>query len=199
MKLICDKYFLSCSLIHKTLDHLGLGLRTPSPDFWALVGKRTSAMVPEDKVNLLAHIVPRFGSNNEEQEDALKAFVAGLEPTFAAIKETCPSMSDADVQLVGSELLAAEILKPGRSTKKEFATWVASLNEDELVAMVAKRKSYKEVAVKEMKEMQEAREAREKEIEEQRKKMIEQVKKAREERTMAFNPQTGKMEEIRKK
>jgi len=176
---------------------MGLGLRTPSPEFWALVGQRTAAMVPEDKVNLLAHIVPRFGTNNAAQEDALEAFVAGLEPTFAVVKATCPSMSDADVQLVGTELLAAEILIPGRSTKEEFAKWVASFTETELVDMVAKRKSYKEKAMADMQQMQEAREAEAKRIEGERQKMIEQVKKAREERTMAFNPQTGKMEEIK--
>ena len=155
-------------------------------------------MVPEDKINLLAHIVPRFGSNDKEQEAALEAFVAGLEPTFAAVKATCPSMSDADVQLVGSELLAAEILKPGRSTKKEFAMWVSSLTETELVEMAAKRKSYKEKAVSDMTTMQEEREAEEKRIEEQRQAMMGQVKKAREERSMAFNTQTGKMEEVKK-
>lgn len=154
-------------------------------------------MVPEDKVNLLSHIVPRFGTNNAAQEDALEAFVAGLEPTFAVVKATCPSMSDADVQLVGTELLAAEILIPGRSTKEEFAKWVASFTETELVDMVAKRKSYKEKAMADMQQMQEAREAEAKRIEGERQKMIEQVKKAREERTMAFNMQTGKMEEIK--
>jgi hypothetical protein len=177
----------------------GLGLRTPSPDFWALVGQRTASMVPEDKVNLLAHIVPRFGSGDAEQEAALEAFVAGLEPTFAAIKAIAPTMSDADVQLVGTELLAAEVLQPGRSTRKEFAMWVSALSESEIEEMVAKRKSYKLKAEADMKLFQEEREAEERRIEEQRKLMIEQVKKAREERTMAFNPQTGKMEEIVKK
>lgn len=176
---------------------MGLGLRTPSPEFWALVGSRTSAMVPEDKVNLLAHIVPCFGSNDPEQEAALEAFVSGLEPTFAAVKEICPSMSVADVQLVGTELLAAEILHPGRSTKEEFAKWVSSFTESELVEMVAKRKSYKENALAEMKKFQEDRTAEEERIEGERKRMIEQIKKAREERTMVFNMETGKMEEMK--
>lgn len=176
-----------------------MGLRTPSPDFWALVGQRTAAMVPEDKVNLLAHIIPRFGSGNPEQEEALQAFVAGLEPTFDVVRSKCPTMSEADVQLVGTELLAAEILQPGRSTKKEFALWVSSLTEEELTEMVATRKSYKEKAKTEMKQFQDERQAEQERIEEQRRKMIEQQKKAREERSMVFNPQTGKMEPVEQK
>lgn len=178
---------------------MGLGLRKPSTEFWEPVGQKTMSMIPEDKVNLLAHIVPRFGSNDAAQEAALNDFVAGLEPTFEVIRSKCPKMAESDVQLVGTELLAAEILQPGRSTKKEYATWLCSLTEDELTEMVAKRKSYKQKAVADMKAMQDERKAEAARIEEQRQKMIEQQKKAREERTMVFNPETGKMEEVKKK
>jgi len=182
-----------------TAMKMGLGLRTPSKDFWELVGQRTAAMDPEDKVNLLAHIIPRFGLDDAEQEAALQTFVAGLEPTFELIKSKCPSMSNSDVQLAGTELLAAEILQPGRSSKKEFATWVAAMTEDEVVELLAKRKNYKEKAMADLKTMQEEREVEEKRIEEAREKMMEQQQKARQERTMAFNANTGKMEEIKKK
>merc|ERR1712241_1080320 len=47
---------------------MGLGLRKPSKDFWAPVGKLTAAMTPEDKVNLLAFIVPRFGRGSAAQD-----------------------------------------------------------------------------------------------------------------------------------
>lgn len=177
---------------------MGLGLRTPS-EFWELIGQRTFSMNPDEKVNLLAHIVPRFGSDDPEQEEAMQAFVAGLEPTFAVVRSKCPSMSDADVQLIGTELLASEILQPGRSTKKEFATWVSSLTKEELEEVLTKRKAFKEKAMADMKVMQEERKAREEEIEAQRQKMIEQQKKAREERSLAFNPETGKMEIMEKK
>lgn len=179
--------------------NIGLGLRKPSAEFWEPVGQKTASMLPEDKVNLLAHIVPRFGSDDPAQEAALNDFVAGLEPTFSVIRSKCPKMTESDVQLVGTEVLAAEILQPGRSTKKEYATWLCSLTEDELTEMVAKRKSYKQKAVADMKTMQEERKAEAVRIEEQRQKMIEQQKKAREERTMVFNPETGKMEEVKKK
>lgn len=178
---------------------MGLGLRTPSPDFWQLIGERTMSMDPADKVNLLAHIVPRSGSNNPEQEAALQAFVAGLEPTFAVVRSKCPNMEESDAQLVGTELLAAEILQPGRSSKKEFAMWVASLTESDLNEMILKRKSYKEKAFADMKVMQEERQAEADRLEELRAKMIEQQMKAREERSMTFDPETGKMISIKKK
>jgi len=157
------------------------------------------SMEPEDKINLLAHIVPRFGNDDPQQQAALEAFVAGLEPTFAVVRTTCPSMSEANVQLVGTELLAAEILKPGRSTKEEFAIWVSSLTEAELSDLISTRKSFKEKALSDMKTMQEERKAEEDRIEEMRNKMMEQQKKAREERTMIINLETGKMEEFKKK
>lgn len=176
----------------------GLGLRTPGDDFWMPVGTLTANMDPEDKVNLLSHIVPRFGSGNAEQEAALQTFVAALTPTFAAIKAKCPDMSDGDVQLLGTELLAAEILQPGRSTRAEFATWLGAMSDADLTAYLGRRKAFKEDAVAEMKAMQAERAAEEARVEAEREKMMEQARKAREERTMQFNPENGKMEEIKK-
>ena len=98
---------------------LGLGLRTPSKEFWQPIGEKTAAMDPEDKVNLLAYLVPRFGSGNPEQDVALGSFVSGLVPTFEVIRAKVPDLSEGDVQLVSTELLAAEIAKPGRSSKAE--------------------------------------------------------------------------------
>jgi len=176
----------------------GLGLRTPGDDFWMPVGTLTANMDPEDKVNLLSHIVPRFGSGNAEQDAALQTFVDALKPTFATIQANCPDMSQGDVQLVGTELLAAEILQPGRSTREEFAAWLGAMSDADLKAYLGRRKSFKEEAMAEMKAMQDVRAAEEARVEAEKQKMMEQAKKAREERTMQFNPQTGKMEEIKK-
>lgn len=151
-------------------------------------------MVAEDKINLLAHIVPRFGSNNPEQEASLKMFVSGLDPTFDAIRSKCKTLSEADVQLVGSELLAAEILIPGRSSKSEFAKWIGALTETEILNFLEKRKSFKATAVSELKEMQAKRQAEKDKFEAERQKYREQVEKAREVRTIALNKKTGKME-----
>jgi len=175
---------------------MGLGLRKPSPDFWVPVGENSANMTPEDKVNLLAYIVPRFGSHDPNQSEALDNFVTGLKPTYAVIRKKCPTLSVADVETLGTELLACEMLIPGLSTKEQFASWLGELTENELLLYLNQRKSLKETAQAEMKEMQQQRQAL---IEKQanlRKKMEDQVQEAAQSRTMAFNKRTGRMEEI---
>lgn len=178
---------------------MGLGLRKPSKEFWAPVGKSTSAMTPEDKVNLLAHIVPRFGSGNPDQDRCLEAFVSGLQPTFAIVRSKCSGMSEGDVQLLGSELLAAEVLKPERSTRKQFALWLGALTDVDLHYILTKRKGFKEEARRELESFRERREADERRTQEKREKIQVQVIRARETRSVFFNPRTGKMEEVAKK
>lgn len=178
---------------------MGLGLRRPSEDFWAPVGKLTGSMSPEDKVNLLAYIVPRTGSGDAAQEEALQAFVDGLEPTFDVVRSKIPTLSEADVQLLGSELLAAEILIPGRSTREQFAQWIDALTAADLEFILAKRKSYKEEASKEMEEFKFARDEVQKKAEERREKIREQVMEARENRSVIFNPGTGRFEKYEQK
>ena len=178
---------------------MGLGLRRPSKDFWAPVGKLTGAMDPEDKVNLLAYIVPRTGSGDAAQEEALQAFVDGLEPTFDVVRSKIPTLSEADVQLLGSELLAAEILIPGRSTREQFAQWIDALTAADLEFILAKRKSYKEEASKEMEEFKVARDEAQKKVDERREKIREQVMAARENRSVIFNPGTGRFEKYEQK
>jgi hypothetical protein len=156
-------------------------------------------MTPEDKVNLLAHIVPRFGSGDPAQDEALGTFVSGLEPTFAVIRLKCPSMKEGDVQLLGSELLAAEILQPGRSTREQFAVWLGALTEVDLEFVLTKRKSFKEDATMEFDSFRERRETEERRTQERREKIQEQVSAARENRSVTFNPRTGKMEILEKK
>jgi len=177
----------------------GLGLRVPSADFWEPVGRLTSSMPVEEKINLLAYIVPRFGSGDAEQEEQLKAFVSGLTPTFSLIQSKCPDMTEADVQLIGTELLASEVLTPGRSGRDEFAAWLGELTSDELQIMLAERKSVKEDASTELSEYRVDKQQKLEDYEAQKKKMEEQIQKAREERSMTFNPRTGKFEEIKKK
>ena len=177
----------------------GLGLRTPSKTFWEPVGMNTGAMVIEDKINLLAHLIPRFGSGNPEQEAALEAFASGLKPTFSVIRASCPGLEESDVQLLGTELLCAEVLIPGRSTKEEFAAWLGEMKESDFMDILRARKSFNEESKTELAAFKEARAAEEARLEELRKKYQEQLAKAREERTMYFNPRSGKFEEIKKK
>jgi len=178
---------------------MGLGLRKPSANFWAPVGKLTADMTPEEKINLLSYIVPRCGSGNPAQEEALEAFVSGLEPTFSVIRSKCPDMKESDVQLVGTELLASEVLRVGRSTREEFAVWLGALSGDELMSILSKRKGIQTEAKLEFKKYREEMEAEKVRIEERRKKIQEQVMDARENRTIMFNPRTGKVEEMPKK
>jgi len=182
-----------------TTSYKGLGLRTPSKEFWEPIGMKTANMVAEDKINLLAHLVPRFGSDDPAQEESLKQFVSGLDPTFDAIRSKCSSLSEADVQLVGTELLAAEILIPGRSSKNEFASWVGALTESEILDILEKRRSFKKVAVTALEDMRTRRQAEIDRQEAERQKYLAQVEKAREERTIALNLKNGKMELIEKK
>jgi hypothetical protein len=177
----------------------GLGLRTPSEEFWTPVGQNTAAMTAEDKINLLSYIVPRFGSGNAEQEAALVSFVDGMKPTFSTIRSKCSDLSESDVQLLGTELLASEILIPGRSTREEFAVWLGALTDTEMIDILRARKSSKEEAKAQLEQFRADRKAKEEAAAAAQKKMREQVEKARKERTMIFNSQTGKMEELKKK
>lgn len=178
---------------------MGLGLLKPDAEFWTPVGTLTAAMEAEEKVNLLAYIVPRFGSGDVEQEKSLQSFVSGLEPTFAIIRSKCADMKESDVQLVGTELLAKEILKPGISSRKDFALWLGSLTEAELNKILSDRKEFKDYAVGEMKKYQAKRKAEADRIEQRRKQYEAQLKKATKERTLRFNPEKGKLEEVKQK
>jgi hypothetical protein len=108
-------------------------------------------------------------------------------------------MDQSDVQLLGTELLCSEILIPGRSSKQEFAAWLGAMTESDMKGILEKRKEANKAAVNELAEFREEREKQEREREELRRQYEEQVRKAREERSMAFNPRTGKFEEIEKK
>lgn len=172
----------------------GLGLRTPGKDFWLPIGQQTAAMAVEDKINLLAYIVPCFGSGDPAQEEALQAFVSGLQPTYAVIRSKCPDLSESDVQLLGTELLAAEVLPVGQSNREEYAQWLAAMSEKELQGILEERKSFQIMAKEELanykKQLEEEKEAREA----YKRIMDEQVELARKERSLIFNPRTQKME-----
>lgn len=172
----------------------GLGLRAPSKEFWVPIGENTAAMEVEDRINLLAYIVPRFGSGNADQEEALQAFVTGLKPTFSVIRNKCPGLPESDVQLLGTELLAAEVLRIGHSTREEFAGWLAAFSSDELRSLLNDRKSIRENARKELEQYKIQKIEEQKRMEEYRQLYEEQLKTAREERTLVFNPRTQKME-----
>jgi SAM-dependent methyltransferase len=172
----------------------GLGLRTPSKEFWAPVGESTSAIPVEDKISLLAYIIPCFGSGDPAQEEGLKAFVSGLKPTYAVIRSKCPDWTEAEVQLLGAELLATEVLKPGRSTRQEFAAWLAVLSDAELRELLAERKAIRVTAKSELVAFRQEKADSKARYEEYQKVMAEQIDVARRERSLIFNPKSQKME-----
>lgn len=176
----------------------GLGLRTPSEEFWVPIGENTANMDVEERISLLGYIVPRFGSGNPEQEEALKAFVTGLAPTYSVIRSKCSELSDIDVELLGTELLATEVLTLGRSTRSEFAAWITALEPDELRELLLLRKSVRESAKNELANYKEQLAEEQRARDEYKRKYDEQIKAARENRSLYFNPKTQKMEMLEK-
>lgn len=176
----------------------GLGLLTPSKEFWEPVGMNTANMELQEKINLLAYLVPRFGSGDEEQEEALLAYASGLEPTITLVRSKCPGLPDSDIEMLAAELLAAEILIPGRSTREEFAGWLGSMSQADLEGILKGRRAYRDQASGELAKYREQKAAEEERLEELRKRYKEQVEKAREERTMAYNPRVKKFVVIKK-
>jgi SAM-dependent methyltransferase len=172
----------------------GLGLRSPSKEFWAPVGESTSSIPVEDKISLLAYIIPCFGSGDPAQEEGLKAFVSGLKPTYAVIQSKCPDWTEAEVQLLGAELLATEVLKPGRSTRQEFAAWLAVLSDAELRELLDERKVIRVTAKSELGAFRQEKADSKAQYEEYQKLMAEQIDEARRERSLIFNPKSQKME-----
>lgn len=195
--LILDPDFNASDEQIKSLKE-GLGLRTPSPNFWQPVGELTGAMEISDKINLLSYIVPRFGSGNDDQETALLTYASGLKPTFEIIRSKCPDLPESDVQLIGTELLNAKILIPGSSTKEEFAAWLGAMTAADVKDILSERKGLNEKSNAELaayKVEQEKEEERRVEI---RKRYEEQVEQARKDRSIVFNPNTGKFQELKK-
>lgn len=191
--LICDPAFNGNDKQMLALRE-GLGLRTPQEEFWKPVGMDTAAIEIDDKISLLSYIVPRFGTNDPAQDEALKAFMTGLKPTYATLRSKCPTWKDSEIQLVGAELLAAEILTPGGSSREEYAKWLDCLTAADLQEMLDARKALRKAALEDMVEYREARENEKQRIAELRQKMEEQVATARRERSLIFNPRTEKME-----
>merc|ERR1719217_235308 len=143
-----------------------------------------------DKINLLSYIVPRFGSGNAEQEVALLSYASGLKPTFELIRSKCPDFSESDVQLLGTELLNAEVLIPGRSTKEEFAAWLGSMTDVDMKSILSTRKGLNEESKSQLAAYKVEQEEEEKQRAEIRKRYDEQVAEARKNRSVLFNPNT---------
>ena len=196
--LICDPDFTAAEEQIVALKQ-GLGLRSPTEEFWMPIGQNTANMDIEERICLLAYLVPRFGSGNPEQEEALKSFASGLAPTYSVIRNKCSELSDADVELLGTELLATEVATVGRSTREEFAAWIMALEPDELRELLSLRKSLRESAKNELANYKEEIVEEQRQRDEYKQKYDDQIKAARESRSLYFNPKTRKMELLEQK
>merc|ERR1711935_681032 len=192
--LVLDPEFNASDEQIKSLKE-GLGLRTPSPEFWQPIGELTSAMDINDKINLLSYLVPRFGSGKMEQEAALLTYASGLTPTFECIRSKCTDLSESDVQLLGTELLNAEILIPGRSTKEEFAAWLGAMTNLDMKSILSARKGLTEESNSQLADYKVEQEVEQKRRVEIRKRYEDQVDESRKNRSIIFNPNTGKFQE----
>lgn len=172
----------------------GLGLRSPSQEFWGPIGELTSNIPVEEKISLLGYIVPCFASDDPEQEAALRDYVTGLKPTYTTLRSKCPDLAESDIEMLGAELLAYEILKPGRSSKEDFAAWLATMTGEELKDMLTVRKSYREIAKEELAEYKEERTEAEARRQDYLRRKEEQKEEATKVRSMVFNPRTEKFE-----
>ena len=174
-------------------------MRKPSVDFWAPIGKFTSSLDIYDKINLLGYIVPCFGSNDPKQEQALQDFASGLKPTMALIRSKCPDLKESDIQLIGTEFLAAEILKPSSNTsREEFAKWIGAMTDEEVRAPLVARQKIRRASAEQLDAFKKEQEDAKAELEKQKKRYQEVVKLARENRSMIISGRTGKFEEFKK-
>jgi hypothetical protein len=151
----------------------------------------------DDKINLLGYIVPCFGSNDPDQLQALQDFASGLKPTMNLVRMKCPGLPEPDVQLIGTEFLAAEILKSsssGTTSREDFAKWLGAMTAEEIKAPLIARQQLRRQAAEELGAYKQDLAERKAELEKQRALYQEVVKKARENRSMILNGRTGKFE-----
>jgi hypothetical protein len=168
----------------------GLGLDPPD-EFWTEVGTRTADMEADDKVALLAFIVPKFGLASSSSP--LAAFVSGLAPAVELVQGKCPDLSPGEAQFAASEMLACEVLTGG-SSKEEFAKWASAMTAGEVKAYADARRQFKRSAEESVEAIRAARQAEADEIERAKTEMEQQIMAAREVRTIAFNYDKGKFE-----
>lgn len=142
----------------------GLGMKTPQPEFWKPLGELTSGLSSDDKVWLLADLVPLFGGS-AEVDAALQQVPSLLEDVQAIVRETVPEFALVteeiegesaekrdrkaadqleDVQLLAADLVVVDYLSHRRAELREpFLAWVRSRDAAFLTETLEARKDYK--------------------------------------------------------
>jgi hypothetical protein len=122
-----------------------------------------------------------------------------MKPTFAYIRNRCPTWTESDVQLLGTELLAAEVLKGNRSSREDFAKWIAAMTENEMKNILENRKKPRMDSAAELEEYTRLKEENARLELEKQEKLRAQIEAARKNRTLDFNARSGTFEVPEKK
>ena len=85
-------------------------------------------------------------------------------------------------------------MRPGNSSKDEFASWLGSMNESDLQVILQDLRRSGDAARSELLIMQEERRAEQERIETLKKRMLDQQSAARNDRSLIVNTRTGKLE-----
>ena len=96
-------------------------------------------------------------------------------------------------------MLAAEVLKANRSSREDFAKWVAGMTESELQAILENRKKPKAASADDLKEYTRLKEESARLELEKQEKLRSQIEAARKKRALDFNARSGKFEVPEKK
>ena len=148
----------------------GLGLDEPQPTFWKPLGTFTEKLTIDDKLWLLADLVPFFNERKYPRDDddllpvALDPFMVKVLPkTLNHIRSTLFPNKNIEFEGPDAQLLAVDIIArdylPDAALKcknvddanavaDNFCAWVTSLTEADLKAALEERRAFRESAEK---------------------------------------------------
>jgi hypothetical protein len=123
----------------------GLGLETPSEEFWLPLGKATQEIHPEDRVLLIAEFTPLLGT--PEESVALRA-ISMLPDIISMISQRLPAASKEDVQLLATDLIITDFLPTdiSGSERDGFLDWLRGAKPEQMAEWLQGRKGYKQAA-----------------------------------------------------
>jgi aminopeptidase C len=109
-------------------------------------------------------------------------------------EENCKIYKICNKLLNKDKLISEILMRPGNSSKDEFASWLGSMNESDLQVILQDLRRSGDAARSELLIMQEERRAEQERIETLKKRMLDQQSAARNDRSLIVNTRTGKLE-----
>eukprot|EP00639_Heterosigma_akashiwo_P006018 CAMPEP_0194570156 /NCGR_PEP_ID=MMETSP0292-20121207/7584_1 /TAXON_ID=39354 /ORGANISM="Heterosigma akashiwo, Strain CCMP2393" /LENGTH=520 /DNA_ID=CAMNT_0039420549 /DNA_START=211 /DNA_END=1773 /DNA_ORIENTATION=- len=125
----------------------GLGLAEPSEEFWVPLGEATLNVGAEDKVMLIAELVP-YLAGAADQKAACADMVRLLPGLADTIRGKCPEMKDGDVELLAVDLTVTDLLPAPADRRATFAEWTQTLSTGAFEMFLDQRKNYKKGGTK---------------------------------------------------